>query len=58
MKKFLEALAWGFTILIGLTIVFVKSPTASGQSGGTQASAILDAAGGSLAKVINSTEGG
>lgn len=57
MKKFFAILAWGFVGAIGFVILFVKSPSVSGQSGGEQASQIIAAGGSSLSKVVTSLEG-
>lgn len=59
MGKAFRILAWAFTAVMVLTVIFVKAPKAAGgKSGGDQASKIIETSGSSLSKVINSLMGG
>lgn len=58
MAKAFKIMAWCFTIVMVLTVIFVKAPKASGgKSGGDQASKIIETGGSALSKVISSVMG-
>lgn len=58
MKKVLEIFAWTIAVSVVFVIVFVRAPKASGVSGGTQASKIIESSGGAMSKVIAALQGG
>ena len=55
--KTIQVISWGAIIAIIFTILFVKSPKASGVSGGKQASDIITSAGGTLSAIILALQG-
>lgn len=48
----------GLAVAVGLTIIFVKAGSKSGQSGGQQSADILTSFGKSSADIINAATGG
>lgn len=53
----LKVLAWGAVFAILGVIVFVRAPQTSGESGGKQASDIINSTASGLAGVANALEG-
>jgi hypothetical protein len=58
MKDFLHWAVLGFFGAIIAAIIFVKAGKGTGQSGGQQSAAIINATGSSLGQVASSLEGG
>jgi hypothetical protein len=56
--KVLEYIAAGVLVVAGLVVVFVKAGQGGGQSGGAQASQIINSAGKNSASFISALEGG
>ena len=54
----MKVIAWGFVVAIVAVIVFVRAPLVSGQSGGDQASSIINASTAGLAGIIKTVSGG
>jgi len=53
-----KVIAWGFVVAIVAVIVFVRAPLVSGQSGGQQASDIINSSTAGLASIIKTVSGG
>jgi len=54
----LKVFAWGIVAAIVLVIVFVRAPLVSGDSGGKQASDIINASTQGFAAIIKAASGG
>ncbi len=53
----LKILAWGLVASVVGVVFFVRAPGATGQSGGDQASTIINSTAKGFASIVNSAQG-